>query len=566
MPLERDEFIKTLENTTRALSGNEDLIVSFGKHPAIATERIILPELPENTKRWPLIAAQSNRMAFIYRYNREHNLSDWLEGLDVTSLFAVSCMETVLSEQYGRKEYPGTVDMLDVLLNREAQGIENLEHSALQLVYSLSLLLREKLGHTLTAEQKDRVHNILPEMPKPLADWLEKIEGAKGEQKADLYKELLSLLQLDELPEIEQSAPGNTKPPEQSAKIEAQDDNDSSTEQESDTEQTAEMMDAEEQQHMSATDSLLDNKQYKIFTTAHDSAIKANHLVTEQDKVYLQEKYQNIVAHNRALKRKLSHKLRQYLLSITPGNWLDEQEEGVLDGSRLVPFIAGGMPLIYKQLNNKLNMDTVVTILVDNSGSMRGRPIEMAAMSTEILAHTLEQCGVKTEILGFTTSTWKGGKSRIDWLAGNHKENPGRLNDILHIVYKSSGVSYRAARKSFPVMLADDLLKENIDGEALVWAYKRLIRHHEKRKILVVISDGAPVDYATDRHNDTGYLDSHLRKVIEYIEKQKMVELVAIGIGHDVTRYYNQAITIDNPETLGDVMVDELIHLFKKSS
>ncbi len=239
----------------------------------------------------------------------------------------------------------------------------------------------------------------------------------------------------------------------------------------------------------------------------------------------------------------------------------------MLDSARLARIVANPVyPLSYKREKETAFRDTVVTLLIDNSGSMRGRPITVAAMSADILARTLERCGVKVEILGFTTRAWKGGQSRERWIAAGKPANPGRLNDLRHIIYKSADEPWRRARKSLGLMLREGILKENIDGEALLWAHERLVGRPEQRKILMVISDGAPVDDSTLSVNPGNYLERHLREVIARIEKTSPVELTAIGIGHDVTRYYRRAVTIVDAEELGGAMTDKLAELFEETA
>ena len=245
-------------------------------------------------------------------------------------------------------------------------------------------------------------------------------------------------------------------------------------------------------------------------------------------------------------------------------SWNFNLDEGMLDTARLHRVIAEpGHPLSYKQETETNFKDTVVTLLIDNSGSMRGRSISLAAICGDIIGSTLERCQIKTEVLGFTTKNWKGGDSKQKWIAGGSFVNPGRLNDIRHIIYKSADNSWRRARKYFGAMLKEGLLKENIDGEALAWSHERLIKRNEDRKILIVISDGAPVDDSTLSSNREDYLDNHLKKIIDQIENESPVELQAIGIGHDVTKYYNNAITINRAEELGEVLLEELTKLFK---
>ena len=243
--------------------------------------------------------------------------------------------------------------------------------------------------------------------------------------------------------------------------------------------------------------------------------------------------------------------------------WEFDLEEGLLDTARLTRVVTNpSHPLSYKIEKDMNFRDTVVTLLIDNSGSMRGRPISVAAMSADILARTLERCGVKVEILGFTTRAWKGGQAREQWLAAGKPANPGRLNDLRHIVYKSADAPWRRARKNLGLMLREGLLKENIDGEALLWAHNRLLGRSEQRRILMIISDGAPVDDSTLSVNAGNYLERHLRQIIEWIETVSPVELLAIGIGHDVTRYYRRAVTIVDAEQLGGTVMDQLAELF----
>jgi cobaltochelatase CobT len=243
--------------------------------------------------------------------------------------------------------------------------------------------------------------------------------------------------------------------------------------------------------------------------------------------------------------------------------WEFDLDEGILDAARLSRIVTNpAYPLSYKREQETNFRDTVVSLLIDNSGSMRGRPITVAAMSADILARTLERCGVKVEILGFTTRAWKGGQSRERWIAAGKPPNPGRLNDLRHIIYKPADAPWRRARRSLGLMLREGILKENIDGEALLWAHNRLLARPEQRRILMVISDGAPVDDSTLSVNPGNYLERHLREVISEIERYSPVELLAIGIGHDVTRYYRRAVTIVDAEQLGGTVMEKLAELF----
>ncbi len=272
------------------------------------------------------------------------------------------------------------------------------------------------------------------------------------------------------------------------------------------------------------------------------------------------------MAHLQSVASRLANRLQRRLMAIQSRSWVFDLDEGLLDAGKLARVVTNpAHPLSFKQESEIVFRDTVVGLLIDNSGSMRGRPITIAAISADILARTLERCGVKCEILGFTTKAWKGGQSREKWLADGKPARPGRLNDLRHIVYKTAETPWRRARKNLGLMLKEGILKENIDGEALMWAHNRLIGRPEDRRILMVISDGAPVDDSTLSSNSPTYLEDHLRQVITWIESRSPVELVAIGIGHDVNRYYSRAVTLGDAEELAGTMVEQLVDLFDDS-
>ena len=302
---------------------------------------------------------------------------------------------------------------------------------------------------------------------------------------------------------------------------------------------------------------------YSAFTTQYDEIIAATELCDEEELGRLRSYLDQQLVHLQGAVTKLANRLQRRLMAQQSRSWNFDQEEGLLDAARLSRVIVNpAHSLSYKVETDTEFRDTVVTLLIDNSGSMRGRPISIAAISADIMARTLERVGVKTEILGFTTRAWKGGQAREQWLSEGRPANPGRLNDLRHIVYKQADEPWRRARKSLGLMMREGLLKENIDGEALLWAHNRLIARSEERRILMVISDGAPVDDSTLSVNSGSYLEKHLRQVIAWIENRSPVELVAIGIGHDVTRYYERAVTIMDAEQLGGTMVEQLASLF----
>ncbi|WP_454020471.1 cobaltochelatase subunit CobT [Azospirillum sp. Marseille-Q6669] len=306
-----------------------------------------------------------------------------------------------------------------------------------------------------------------------------------------------------------------------------------------------------------------DPNAYKPFTTRFDEVVDAAELCDPEELARLRHMLDQQLVHLQGVISKLANRLQRRLLAKQQRSWEFDLDDGILDAARLARIVVNPvLPLSFKKEKEMDFRDTVVSLLIDNSGSMRGRPISIAAMSADILARTLERCAVKVEVLGFTTRAWKGGQAREHWISSGKPANPGRLNDLRHIVYKDADQPWRRARKNLGLMLREGILKENIDGEALMWAHNRLIGRPEQRRILMVISDGAPVDDSTLSVNAGNYLERHLRQVIEYIETRSPVELVAIGIGHDVTRYYRRAVTIVDAEQLGGTMMNKLAELF----
>ncbi len=310
-----------------------------------------------------------------------------------------------------------------------------------------------------------------------------------------------------------------------------------------------------------------DHMSYRAFSRANDEETDAEDLCDPEELARLRQQLDQQLQHLQGVVSKLANRLQRRLLAQQTRAWEFDLDEGMLDAGRLARVIVNPMlSLSYKRERETDFRDTVVTLLIDNSGSMRGRPITVAAMCGDILARTLERCAVKVEVLGFTTRAWKGGHSRERWVAEGKPRNPGRLNDLRHIIYKSADAPWRRARKNLGLMLREGLLKENIDGEALLWAYRRLMSRPEHRRILMVISDGAPVDDSTLSVNPGNYLEKHLREVIREIESRDAIELIAIGIGHDVTRYYRRAVTIVDAEELGGTVMKKLAELFDEDA
>lgn len=308
-----------------------------------------------------------------------------------------------------------------------------------------------------------------------------------------------------------------------------------------------------------------DPNKYKIFTNQYDKILEANELITDEEISKLRNNLDLQLSSLQSFISRLANKLQRKLLAKQNRSWNFDLEEGLLDASKLPRVIMDPFnSLSYKKEKDIDFKDTIVTLLIDNSGSMRGRPITIAAICADILSRTLERCSVKVEVLGFTTQNWKGGKSRELWMK-HKRENPGRLNDLCHIIYKSADTPWRRSKNNLGLMLKEGILKENIDGEAVLWAYNRLKKRKEERKIIMVISDGAPVDDSTLSVNSPSYLEQHLKKVVQWIENNSDIEINAIGIGHDVTNYYQKAVKIADVQELGDAMVDQLVDLFINS-
>ncbi len=459
----------------------------------------------------------------------------------------------------------------------------------------LGLLVREKLtGEKPPASLANAVDLWRPTIEGKAGSDLEKLAGALRDQKAfaRLTRALLNHLSLGDASDNESGSDEDAEGQNPEGQDEDGEDQDARQDGESATTEAAAESDEGEQvesdQAMEPSEDLADATEpedgakphrhegafahqdewgYKVFTTEFDEEISAADLCEPEELARLRGFLDQQLSGLQSVVSRLANKLQRLLMAQQNRHWEYDLEEGMLDASRLTRIIIDPMyPLSFKREKDTSFRDTCVTLLLDNSGSMRGRPIMVAAMCADILGRTLERVGVKTEILGFTTRAWKGGQAREKWLAAGKPPQPGRLNDLRHIVYKAADEPWRRAKRNLGLMMREGLLKENIDGEALTWAHNRLIARPEQRKILMVISDGAPVDDSTLSVNAGNYLEQHLRRVIEEIETHSSVELTAIGIGHDVTRYYRKAVTIVDAEQLAGAMTEQLIELFAEKA
>ncbi|MCY1671386.1 cobaltochelatase subunit CobT [Novosphingobium sp. SL115] len=595
-----DRFRSVLTGTARAISLDPEVEVAWTADAAVqsgSSMRVPMPgrALPADQVAQARGAADSMALRL-----RHHNAA--LHGRHAPGeALARACYDAVEQVRYealGANAYAGMRDNLDAALTMRMLSdpiARAVKPEEVPLPSALALLLREKLtGQEAPASAQVGMAMVRSWIESKVGDDFEALALSLDNQRAFQQLALDMLQHLDltqsasdqnedtEEDEGEQEEEDGEEEPNASDDQEQQPsemagdtsegDEDSDTEQEieqNDDAADADMADEGEEGMLPTrpnrpwTD-LPENFDYKAYTEQFDEIVAATDLCDEDELTRLRAYLDMQLKGLQGVVTRLANRLQRRLMAQQNRSWDFDQEEGLLDAARLARVvISPGHSLSYKIERDVEFKDTIVTLLIDNSGSMRGRPISIAAISADILARTLERCGVKTEILGFTTRAWKGGQAREAWLAGGKPAGPGRLNDLRHIVYKKADEPWRRARKNLGLMMREGLLKENIDGEALLWAHSRLLARPEDRRILMVISDGAPVDDSTLSVNNAGYLEQHLRKVIDWIEKQSPVQLVAIGIGHDVTRYYRRAVTIMDAEQLGGTIIEQLADLFE---
>ncbi len=597
-----EPFKRALTMTMRTISEQPELNVSFGTEaPGLRGLRARLP-LPSRTLPAEEVA-QVRGVSDAYALRLAHhdeklNANYQPEGGNALAVF--DAVEQARCEAIGANQMAGVSQNLTAALEQRctARGYDRItSREEAPLSEAVALMVREKL----TGEAPPLSAQKLLEQWRP---WIEEKAGPDLDRLQDLIEDqaafaratrdiLVDLDMGDELGEAPDQSSEDSDEQEgdsedssdQSQSGEAEQPEGASAEQveysegegEEGDEQTVEVdaddmpMDGETDETSEGNQPWRPNQQgddrnrqsYKIFTPQFDEVIVAEDLCDIEELSRLRQYLDQQLQQMQGVVSRLANRLQRRLLAQQNRTWEFDLEEGILDAGRLTRAVVDPMqPLAFKVEHDTNFRDTVVTLLLDNSGSMRGRPITVAAMCADILARTLERCGVKVEILGFTTRAWKGGQSRERWLAEGKPAQPGRLNDLRHIIYKAADSPWRRARRNLGLMMREGLLKENIDGEALIWAHNRLLARPEQRRILMVISDGAPVDDSTLSVNAGNYLEKHLRSVIEQIETRSPVELIAIGIGHDVTRYYRRAVTIVDAEQLGGAMTEKLAELF----
>ena len=580
----RERLHEAAVSTIRAISNNKKISSNTGLSQRPPTsDHVALPNVPRSFKDLNKWRGESDFQAFWHLF---HNKSkDFQLTLPARMIF--NELEIARVELLGSSKYLGSERNISEYTNSRSNELED-EKSLNFLSYGANLWLKEFMNFDLSENSKNIIskfikkykidtsaNKIRENLIKNLDDQVSFEKNViQFLQKLDLVKENVE----DEENNFEE-APGST---DDIVNEEETIQEDSGIEEKIDLKDfdgdlNVDIQDAIENIDDTSIEDEIESltypnndfqtsyiDDYSIYTSNFDEIIDAKDLVTNEESMRLRNQLDNLIKPHISTIGKLANRLQRLLLAKQNTSWNFNLEEGILDNSRLHRVIASpGYPLSFKQETENDFKDTIVTLLIDNSGSMRGRSISLAAICADIIGSTLERCQVKTEILGFTTKHWKGGDSKKLWIINGSRSNPGRLNDIRHIIYKSADNSWRRSRKYFGAMLREGLLKENVDGEALVWSHDRLLKRHEERKILIVISDGAPVDDSTLSANREDFLDNHLREIISKIEKDSPVELQAIGIGHDVTKYYKNALTINRAEELGEVLLEELTKLFK---
>jgi cobaltochelatase CobT len=597
-----EQFKEAVAACVRAIAKKPELEVAFASDRASMTDtRVRLPEPPRkmSARDAQILRGLGDSMALrIACHDAGVHRTLAPQGDQARAVY--EAVELARCESIGARRMTGVGDNLATMLDdryARASYADIQDRSEAPLEEAVALMVRERLTGRAPPAGAKKVVDLWREWIEGKAgDKLDNLEAKIEDQRgfATAVRDLLSSLDMSEELGAEPEDGGDEDENEPGDEADQQDEG---TPDENDASQEGETQEAETSgdeddtgetegtettsEDMSDEESLegeeigearrpepgpigdISRSDYKAFTTRFDEEIKAEELceVAELERLrgFLDKQLQNLAG---AVSR-LANRLQRRLMAQQNRSWQFDLEEGMLDTARLPRVIIDPMaPLSFKREKDTNFRDTVVTLLIDNSGSMRGRPITVAATSADILARTLERCGVKVEILGFTTRAWKGGQSREAWLAAGKPANPGRLNDLRHIIYKSADAPWRRARRNLGLMMREGLLKENIDGEALDWAHRRLLARPESRRILMMISDGAPVDDSTLSVNAGNFLEKHLRYVIEEIETRSPVELIAIGIGHDVTRYYRRAVTIVDAEELAGAMTDQLASLF----
>ncbi|MDA9613975.1 cobalamin biosynthesis protein CobT [Pelagibacteraceae bacterium] len=591
-----DTFKRALSSTVKAIAEDKEIEVIFGNNSTSSEEKIILPEINNvfDLDNIATIRGVADNEALIYKYRNNDTYSEFLPNKEKNKKIYESLENTriqILGSKYMRGVKSNLLSLYEKNCN-EKNYSNVTSQSDLEIEHALEIYLKKKIDTNIVPKSASHALSYW-------SKWLDSkvgtsidglLENVNNQEKfAKLTNKLISDLKLYDSNENKDESEDDNKGQqteeldnpdidETESQSSMSDDDMENTEEEVQSEESElpvdenneEMQDLEDDGSENVKPQYKESKsvetilsEYMVYSNKYDEIITAQDLCEDEELNRLRKYLDQQLKSFQTIISRLANRLQRKLLAKQNRSWEFNIEEGLLDTSRLTRVITDPFySLSFKKEKDTDFKDTVVSLLIDNSGSMRGRPITVAAMSADILARTLEKCGVKVEILGFTTKAWKGGKSRESWMQNNKPPSPGRLNDLRHIIYKAADEPWRRSKKNLGLMMREGLLKENIDGEALLWAHKRLQNRYEARKILMVISDGAPVDDSTLSVNSGNYLEKHLRGAINWIENKSDVQLLAVGIGHDVTRYYKKAVTIVDAEQLADVMTEQLVDLF----
>ena len=599
-----DPFKKALAEATKVIADDPELAVSYSVDPAGQTsDTIRLPQVSRRMTRDEVLLARGTADAFALRhkFHDQATAAKYMpQGQMAKDLY--DAMETARIEAVGAKHMPGTAGNIDAKIGNEAlrKGYDQVKQASdAPLATAAGYLIRHlATGRDLPSGAENVMNLWRGFIEDHCGGTLESLESILDDQQefAKFARQMIADLgyadQLgddpDNIDDEQENEAEDGEDQEEEPESTGEDDSEGeeaeaspeqSQEEQQDASQAQVSMDDQADAEMGEETEMPDGEapleppapqpisdadpDYRVYSTEFDEEISAEDLAEPAELERLRNYLDQQLEPLKGAVSRLANKLQRRLQAKQNRSWEFDREEGILDAGRLARIVASPTtPLSFKVEKDMEFRDTVVTMLLDNSGSMRGRPISIAAICADVMARTLERCDVKVEILGFTTKAWKGGQSREEWLKDGREATPGRLNDLRHIIYKAADAPWRRTRPNLGLMMKEGLLKENIDGEALEWAHRRMAMRPEQRKVLMVISDGAPVDDSTLSVNPANYLEKHLRDVIAMVEKRKAVELVAIGIGHDVTRYYERAVTITDVEQLAGAMTEQLASLF----
>ena len=585
-----ENFKRAITSTVKSIIGDQNVEVVFGNEINKKTNKTInLPALKSinNIDDYIKTRALADSEALKFKCS-DLNVYNSFEPQGNMSKLLYAVAEKVRYENIGSSYFKGIKENLNYLYEIKHKTKVEYKNSDYEFLDAFEHYLRKNIiKFDRNKESENKYKKFKKKLESKLKDKLDLLSSSLLDQKKfnSLISEIISQFKIDEISESEQNEDGQAN--NENLENEARDENNESTKDDEnnemsidanlpDVEQTSSEIDKEievnEDENSLNTKANEQNlnknfgdSKYKFYTQEFDETISAEELESDEEILRLRQNLDQQLLNLKNFISKLANKLQRKLLAKQNRSWEFDLEEGSLDTSKLTRIIMDPLnSLSFKKEKDIKFKDTLVTILIDNSGSMRGKPISVAAICADILARTLERCSVKVEILGFTTKHWKGGQSREKWMNNQKPLFPGRLNDLRHIVYKSADTPWRQSKNNMGLMLKEGLLKENIDGEALKWAYNKILKRKEERKILMVISDGAPVDDSTLSTNPSDFLENNLKQVVKWIEKSSSVELLAIGIGHDVTRYYNKAIKIADVQDLGDAMINQLTDLFSE--